>query len=67
MGLIVGFVLGFVISVYFVEVSEDNSLDNCVTWFDGCNICNVVDGVIESCTKKDCLEYGEPRCLEFLK
>ncbi len=41
--------------------------NGCVTWFDGCNRCLVVEGKIEGCTKKRCPEgYTKPpRCLHI--
>ena len=34
----------------------------CVTWFDGCNTCQVVNGAIQSCTLMLCMEQSEPHC-----
>ena len=42
---------------------------NCVSWFDGCNTCEVVNGEITICTELPCPptydEYEEPKCLEY--
>lgn len=37
----------------------------CVSWFDGCNTCSVVDGEIGSCTKRDCETRGEAECRAY--
>ena len=36
---------------------------DCISWFDGCNTCEVINGEIGPCTKKACMEYEKPRCL----
>ena len=38
---------------------------DCISWFDGCNTCEVEEGEIVFCTKKGCVEYQEPKCLEY--
>lgn len=44
---------------------ESNIPSNCVTWFDGCNRCSIVDGV-SACTELYCLlPTGPFECLEF--
>jgi len=48
---------------YKTTISNEE-LESCIKWFDGCNTCEVVDGVT-SCTLKDCSEYTEPRCIEY--
>lgn len=39
---------------------------DCISWFDGCNNCFVIDGEISGCTRKFCSEetLEEPRCLK---
>lgn len=39
---------------------------NCISWFDGCNNCLVIDGKINSCTEIFCPEENikEPYCLK---
>jgi hypothetical protein len=39
--------------------------ENCVSWFDGCNNCQVENGEITACTEMACEEYSEPRCTEL--
>ena len=36
---------------------------DCISWFDGCNTCEVINGEIGPCTKKGCKEYEKQRCL----
>ncbi len=39
--------------------------DDCTTFFDGCNQCRRAPGAMEAaCTRKACLEYAEPKCLD---
>ena len=42
---------------------------DCISWFDGCNTCTVVDGVITGCTKMACKKdpYNPPNpyCLKY--
>lgn len=35
---------------------------NCTTWYDGCNTCKCVNGVITACTKRLCVRQGKPYC-----
>jgi len=39
---------------------------DCISWFDGCNNCFVIDGEIGGCTRKFCSEEvsEKPRCLK---
>ena len=39
---------------------------NCITWFDGCNTCNVREGVIGACTRMMCFREETPSCVSFL-
>merc|ERR1719231_651855 len=39
---------------------------NCVTWYDGCNTCNVKDGKPTGCTKKACLLNTNPYCKQYV-
>lgn len=47
---------------------EINIPVNCVSWFDGCNNCFVIDGEVGGCTRKYCPEEAmqEPRCLKTM-
>ncbi len=42
---------------------------SCVTWFDGCNTCNVEKGKITMCTKRACRESEKraQKCLAFAR
>ena len=41
--------------------------DNCATWYDGCNTCQVSDGKAEICTLMYCFTQNKPKCMNFLK
>jgi hypothetical protein len=53
---------------YVGECENDEKLppEGCIEWFDGCNVCGIVDGQIVGCTKKYCEEYKNPKCLTYL-
>lgn len=38
---------------------------DCVSWFDGCNTCSVVDGVTQVCTMMFCLTNQAPYCMLY--
>lgn len=44
-----------------------NEMENCKTWFDGCNSCSVILGQIGTCTERFCkpYEYEEAKCLKY--
>ena len=39
--------------------------DNCVTWYDGCNTCQVRNGRADICTLMYCFQQAEPYCMHF--
>ena len=39
---------------------------NCVSWFDGCNTCQVNNGVLGACTRMMCFREGEPYCISTI-
>jgi putative hemolysin len=39
--------------------------EGCISWYDGCNTCSVIDGQIGGCTRMYCQEMNEPECLEY--
>lgn len=39
--------------------------NNCKKWFDGCNSCEVNNGVLGSCTRLLCFTEDTPYCLKF--
>ncbi|HMS91287.1 MAG TPA: DUF333 domain-containing protein [Candidatus Absconditabacterales bacterium] len=41
-------------------------LNNCSSYFDGCNTCMVQSGQIGGCTKMFCETPSEPKCLEYV-
>jgi peptidoglycan-N-acetylglucosamine deacetylase len=46
---------------------EENILENCETYFDGCNDCMVGENDMLACTRKFCSDemMREPKCLKF--
>jgi len=54
--------------IYPVDPLPDIKIpDNCATWFDGCNTCQVNDGKAEICTLMYCFTQNKPKCMNFLK
>ena len=53
-------------SVEAVSKTPDIPKD-CISWFDGCNICTVKDGRLGACTRKYCPPEAvqEPECLKY--
>lgn len=39
--------------------------DNCATWMDGCNTCQVRNGVAQICTMMYCFRQGTPHCISY--
>tara|TARA_Y100000389_G_scaffold64682_1_gene60757 strand:+ start:8818 stop:9822 length:1005 start_codon:yes stop_codon:yes gene_type:complete len=39
--------------------------DNCATWYDGCNTCQVRDGRAEICTMMYCFRQDTPYCMSY--
>lgn len=40
---------------------------NCISWFDGCNTCSVLNGKINMCTMKYCLTSDKGHCKAYSK
>lgn len=47
------------------ETSSSTIPDNCLSWYDGCNTCRVVNGRLSSCTRMMCIREDPPRCLDY--
>jgi len=47
------------------DQKDEIDLTNCVSYFDGCNTCDVEDGETTACTEIYCEKYEEPKCLEY--
>lgn len=42
--------------------------DSCLSYFDGCNNCRrSAAGEMAACTRKACVKYQKPRCLDDVK
>ena len=39
--------------------------NNCNSWYDGCNICSVSNGIIRTCTRIMCFSEDEPYCITY--
>ena len=50
-----------------LPVIKNKMPDNCATWFDGCNTCQVEDGKSKICTLMYCHTKNEPYCMNFNK
>ncbi len=47
-------------------VRNDHQIpSNCEVWFDGCNTCQVRNGVLGGCTRMMCLREDNPSCLRL--
>jgi len=48
------------------ELVDPNSIPlNCISWYDGCNTCQVNNGLIGGCTRLMCFREDNPYCLSF--
>lgn len=46
-------------------IQQSTIPDNCVTWYDGCNTCEVRNGLANICTLMYCFQQAEPYCMHF--
>ena len=75
--IIIGVISSLVLSGCGQESSNDddlntqntvtNKLENCESWFNGCNTCYVENGIISGCTERYCLpdQYKEAKCTKY--
>ena len=47
------------------QISDQAIDSDCVVWNDGCNTCQVRDGVQIGCTRMMCFRQGTPHCLVY--
>jgi hypothetical protein len=57
---------------YYSPVEDEKAklqaqLNNCASWYDGCNDCVVKDGNILGCTKMYCEKKSKPYCKEKIE
>jgi hypothetical protein len=45
--------------------NQNNIPTNCISWYDGCNTCQVNNGQIGACTRMMCFREDNPYCLSF--
>jgi len=46
--------------------TNNNIPANCLTWFDGCNTCSIVNGQVGSCSMMMCFRQGTPKCRAYV-
>lgn len=46
--------------------TSNNIPRNCLSWFDGCNTCSVVNGRVGGCTLMMCFRQGTPECRAYV-
>lgn len=52
---------------FFLDSYKSNIIpNNCIIWNDGCNLCNVNNGIISSCDKNNCLINNNPYCEQYI-
>ena len=47
------------------EVIHTDIPNGCISWNDGCNTCNVNNGILGSCSRLMCFTQSIPRCLRY--
>lgn len=45
--------------------TDNNIPSNCLSWYDGCNTCQVLNGHVEACTLMMCFTQGQPECRTY--
>ena len=45
--------------------NQNNIPTNCISWHDGCNTCQVNNGILGVCTRMMCFREDNPYCLRF--
>ena len=48
-------------------IQESRIPENCATWYDGCNTCQVRNGVAEICTMMYCFTNNPTRCITYYR
>ena len=51
-------------SIIYSKLGTSVDLENCESYFDGCNTCFIVDGKLGGCTLMACENYEAPKCLK---
>ena len=48
------------------EPVDPNTIpEGCKLWYDGCNTCSVIQGILSRCTRMMCFREDNPHCLDF--
>lgn len=50
----------------YPTIKQINPLDNCLLWYDGCNLCPVINGEVQPCASATCLVNGTPECRYYI-
>lgn len=48
-----------------IEIVHNTIPEECTVWYDGCNNCQVNNGIIGSCTRMMCFREDIPRCINY--
>ena len=57
----------YIVAIAVVQAIVDKPPANCTSWYDGCNICSVKDGIVGTCTSKYCTQKGKAHCMSEAK
>ena len=51
-------------NIIFTIEKKNNipNLENCEIWYNGCNLCSVINNQINECSEEICSEYSLPYC-----
>jgi hypothetical protein len=49
-----------------ISIKSNQIPYNCISWFDGCNECKVLENDFLACTKRYCESYEQARCIEYV-
>lgn len=47
------------------QLQTNSPPSNCISWYDGCNTCQVVNGRLGACTMMMCFTQGTPECRAY--
>ena len=54
-----------VVFIIHPMINQNNFPNGCSVWYDGCNLCPIINGVLGHCTEKLCVSNGEPSCMMY--
>ena len=47
------------------NIIQDTIPEGCSLWYDGCNLCQINNGILGRCTRNMCITDDEPECRVF--